>query len=411
MPTPRHDTFTIGGTLGRLRSRVAPDRVNRANGWTGALRILLCLVLVLQSTTYGVISPLLPELATELGLRGAQVGLVTGAYTIGMLPASLALVLVRSAVPDAPVVIAGMGSLATGCLLLTADPTFTVVLTARFLMGLGAGFCFAAGVRWLVGTAPGREGLFFGLGWGMLSVGNALGPVLGALAASLGRAPVHAALGVTFVVCLAALAALARRAPSTESRLKSDGGGRLRVPVLGNALLPLTLPALLMGVLYTLVPLRLADLRQPGWIAVAFSAAAVLGALASPAAGQLLARVAAPSMLWWSLPCTGLLVVILAWPVPAAAVAIVTVLVLGGVGQAVVVAAGEQLRKALRRTGARDVSSALITLMFAVFETVGAVAGSQAVVASAPLPYAACLLIAVVCAVAVRRQARGTRGR
>jgi len=367
-----------------------------------ALRVLICVLLALEATTYGVLSPLLPQLVEELRIGEPSVGLITGAYTTGMLPACIALIVVRRPLPDLSLVLAGVVSLLAGCLVMAVPLSFAGVVTARLLLGLGAGFCFGGGTRWLVRSAPGRENFYFGLGWGMLSLGTAVGPIVGAVALEIGTAPAHVALAGIFAACLLALGALGAASASREGPARSSNdtariAGLVRQRSFAATLTPLVVPALTIGLLFTLVPLRLAGDERVAWVAPSFGLAAIIGAAASPLAGHLLATVGDRLMLVVSMAATATALAVAAWPLGPVVLAVATVLVLGITNQTVVVAAEEQLRRKSDAFGSPGAASAFIPLVFAVFETVGAVVGAQAASIADPLAFLLVALVAVAC--------------
>jgi MFS family permease len=367
------------------------------------LRTFLCAVLALESTTYGVISPLLPSIAHSLALPESRVGLVTGAYTAGMVPACLTLVVVRRRISDITLVAIGITSLAVGCIVLANDPNFGGILSGRLLMGFGCGQCFAGAIRWLVKSAPGREGLFFGLGWGMVSVGSAVGPTVGAVALAVGSRSVHNGLAGVFVVCLAALTLIAL---SGRSRLTAHGHLQGVSPVALRllceraflaALAPLIVPAMAIGMLVTLVPLRMADGGYQQWVAVAFTASAVIGAGCGPFVGHFVHSVGERPITLVGLAATAILLAVLSLRLGPVALAIGTIAVLGPANQAIVVSAGEKLRRTGERFGTVNASSTFLPLMFAVFETAGAVLSTKTATASPPLPFTASAVVAASC--------------
>jgi predicted MFS family arabinose efflux permease len=367
-----------------------------------ALRVLLCLILVLEATTYGLISPLLPALVDEHGLSTSQVGLITGAYTTGMLPACLLLILGGRIVSARATVFSGIVSLCLGCLALANIPTFAGILIGRFLMGVGAGFAFGGGIRWLAKTAPGREALYFGLGFGMLSVGTAVGPLVGALALEWGTGLVHNVLAATFVLCMLALASLrtVRRPDSDYDDHSRTNFGSIRLLRRSRflfALAPLIVPALAIGILYTLVPLILDANGHQEWVAVTFAASAVIGACCSPTAGHLLGMVGIKRMSLLALGASVILFTVLSLSDGVVVVALATIAILGVTNQAVVVAASEQLRRACGRFGVADLSATFVPLVFAVFETIGAVLSGKAADLALALPFAATAVVAAAC--------------
>ncbi|WP_317571504.1 MFS transporter [Rhodococcus jostii] len=365
------------------------------------VRVFLCAVLALQTTPYGAITPLLPGIVRDLGLADSRVGLITGAFTAGLLPACLALMLIRRPISDILVVFVGLGFLAVGCLTFAQASSLPILLAGRLAMGFGSGLCFAGASRWLVKSAPGQEGLFFGLSWGMLSVGTAVGPAAGAAAIALGSPFVHNVLTATFAACLAVLALIAMSPQMRQMARTRTVGPHIAVATLLRkrtfliALTPLIVPALAIGLLFTLVPLLLAADGQEQWIAAIFIAAAVIGAGAGPVAGVVVRGVGERTTIVVTMAATTVLFASLAWPIGPLHLAIATIVILGIINQLLAVAAGETTRRTGTELGAPDTSSIFVPLMFALFETAGAVFSTRAAAVHAALPFIAVAAVAV----------------
>lgn len=377
-------------------------------------RLFLCVVLALQTTPYGVISPLLPGIVDNLAVAPSQAGLITGAYTAGLLPACLVLMFVRRPLSDAVVVLTGLLFLALGCAIFADAGAFAQVIVGRILMGFGSGLCFTGASRWLVKSAPGRESLFFGLSWGMLSVGQAVGPVVGAVAVDHGTQMVHRLFALIFGVGAIIASSMAlfstERAPTQQKK----GRGVPAAHLWGErsfvyALVPLIIPSLAIGVLYTVIPLRLATEGQAEWVAPTFLAAAVLGAGAGPVAGVVTRRFGENPTVVFSLSTTAVLFAVLVGPFGALSLVVITVLILGLTGQLIAVAAGEMIRRMGEKLGAAGTASIFVPLMYALFETLGAVGGARADAVNQWLAFSSLAATATLAAWMASRRARGDK--
>ena len=257
-----YDAERCRAPVARLSARSGRRPVE---GSVQLMRVFLCVLMALETTPYGVVAPLLPGIVRNLSLDEFRAGLLTGALPLGMLPACVAPMLLRRTPSDIVVMLTGLAADVAGCVLFANGPGLQSLIAGRFLMGVGTGLCFLGATRFLVKSShPGQEGVSFGLGWGMLSVGTALGPAVGAVAVTHGATLVHNVFAATFAACMAALATATLSAPVRRVAHAIQNAARAPVGLLRRApflvgLAPSVVPAITFGVFYTLVPLRLSQ--------------------------------------------------------------------------------------------------------------------------------------------------------
>lgn len=373
------------------------------------LRTFLCAVIGAESMCYGVISPLLPRLADDLALDNLGIGLLMGAFTTGMLPACIALMVLRRP-SDLFVLLTGVIAVAAGCLVFANVSTFGGPLAGRVLMGFGSALCFSGATQWMVRSAPGSEAFYFGLGWGMLSVGTALGPLLGSLAVAHGAAAVHNALAVLFVLCAVGLALLALSPLLRRiARASNEGSNRAAWSLLRDSdfragLTPVIVPALAIGLCFTLIPLRFADAGAQGWIAATFTAAAIIGAAAGPLGGTAVRRLGPQIVTTTALLLGAVVTLVLAWSLVPWLVALAAIIVLGVSNEVTTVGGSELIRIAGSRLGNPDAAPVFVTLVFAVFETFGAVLSAKSQDLHAAIPYIVLAVTGLVMGLRVMRR-------
>lgn len=168
-------------------------------------------------------STLLVVYRRDLGLSAAALGILFGAYALGLVPGLIlagrasdrlgrrALVL-----PASVVALVGSAILAFGTY------GFVVLLAGRLVYGLGMGAVMSPGSVWLQelsppGSGPRRATL-------ALSAGFGLGPVLAGAMAELAPAPMLLPYVVCGLVMLVALLGV-REVPETALRARGNGGG------------------------------------------------------------------------------------------------------------------------------------------------------------------------------------------
>ena len=254
------------------------------------LTLLVGAAVLIDTTFYAVVAPLLPGLSHTLHLSKLGAGVLTASYPAGMLLASIpgGMLSVR------------MGprfAVCVGLVLLFASTVAFAVLRsapaldlARFVEG-GAGACsWAGGIAWLMAVSPaGRRGTVIGQAMSAAIAGAVAGPAIGALASAVGRAALFSALallalalaGVTWRIAIPAGAPAP--APAPQGRSGRAATRELLARPLGLAgLWLMALPAVASGTLTVLGPLALHPLGAgAGVIGVTFVVAAGLETVVS----------------------------------------------------------------------------------------------------------------------------------
>jgi MFS family permease len=255
------------------------------------LLALVSAVVFFESAFYAVITPLLPELATQYGLTKAQAGVLTASYGAGTLVGSLPFgwLVARSGVRR--VLQLGLGLMVVSSVAFPLAGNAVVLDAARFAQGVGAAGCWTAGLGWvMVGAGAARRGTAIGTTMAAATVGGLCGPVLGGIASAAGTEVVFsvaAAFGVVCIVWAQRTPAPARVGQASLSLLAAALRDRRVVAGLWLILLP----GLLFGTIFVLAPLQLDRLGAgAAAIAAAFLVAAAIEAAISPLAGRLVDR-------------------------------------------------------------------------------------------------------------------------
>ena len=164
---------------------------------------------------------------------------------------------------------------------------YWALVGARLAQGFGSALVWTGALSWLVSLAPQeRRGEVIGIAMAAAIGGALLGPVLGAAASELGRAPAFSAVAGVCVLLAALSARMPHPGPGDRQSL-SVLGRALRSPRVLAGMWLITLPALLFGTLSVLAPLQL-DRLGFGVVAVAatFLASAAIEATVSPIVGR-----------------------------------------------------------------------------------------------------------------------------
>ena len=247
-------------------------------------------VILVDTMLYAALAPILPALEHEFSLSKAQAGILVASYPVGTMVGALPGGFAAARWGPRPVVLAGLCLMTVSGVVFALAGSIATLDIARFCQGLGGAATWTAGLAWLGAVTPRErrgEALGYAIGAGIF--GAQFGPVVGAVADTLGRGPTFAAVAALGIV----LAAWATRqdAPADAA---GDGGRPSTLvrdrPFLAAAWLTF-LPSLAFGVAEVLVPLRLDELGA-GAIAIgaAFLVAALGEAVMSPLAGRITDR-------------------------------------------------------------------------------------------------------------------------
>jgi predicted MFS family arabinose efflux permease len=251
------------------------------------LLLLASIVVLVDTSFYAAITPLLPELTDEFGLSKTGAGVLAAAYPVGTFVGGLPGGLMAARVGVRPTVFTGLALMVVSSVAVAFASTIVVLDLARFVQGIGGAASWAGAMAWIAGAAPKeKRGQMIGSAMGAAIAGALLGPVIGVTAELIGFEVVFcgiAAIGVGLMVWTL-------RTPAAKP--VGDGSLRALVGALSDSRVRtgvalVTIPGLLFGTLSVLGPLRLDEL---GAATVAIGAvwlvAAGLEAIVSPLAGR-----------------------------------------------------------------------------------------------------------------------------
>ena len=374
-----------------LRSRLVAAKYSRQDPARRTV-VLVRVLLLFESAMYSAITPVLPHYAHVLGASKPAVGILAGAYPAGIIPGSLigAWIATRAGVRRTSIIglllfavsIAGFG-FATSIFTLDA---------LRFIQGAGCGFIWGGGLTWVITVAPReRRGAMLGSVIGAAIFGTLIGPVLGILAVTVGTGPVFAVVGAA-AVGLAAWTARhpepVRQAPSIETSSPLRDLARSPLIRLGSWLI--LVEAATIGATSALLPLRLARFGAHSIVVGAvFLLASLMSMAVSGPIGRTVDRRGAGLPLCAGLALTAILMAVLPLPHSAVALAIVSVIALGGPLTAYTIPALTVITETSEQLGIPlVVATMMLNLAWAIGEVIGAPAAanlSQATSDAVPL--------------------------
>jgi MFS family permease len=292
-----------------------------------ALLLLASIVVLVDTSFYAAITPLLPDLTEEFGLSKTGAGVLAAAYPIGTFVGGLPGGYMAARVGVKPTVLVGLALMTVASVGFAFAHTVLLLDVARFVQGVGGAASWAGAMAWIAGAAPkDQRGQMIGTAMGAAIAGALLGPVLGVAADVTSYALVFCTVGVIGV----ALMVWTLRTPAAKPLGDGSLGalfGALRDPQVRTGVLLVTMPGLLFGTLSVLGPLRLDEL---GATATAIGAtwlfAAALEAIVSPLAGRFSDRRGRLAPLLAGLIGGAIAFAILPWPNSALGLALVVVL-------------------------------------------------------------------------------------
>jgi MFS family permease len=252
------------------------------------LLVLVSAIVLVESTFFSVLAPLLPHYADEFGLSTTALGILSGAYAAGALAAALPSGLAAMRLGVRPTVLSGLAIIVATSIAFGLADSAWVLYAARFGQGVGSALAWTGGLAWLIATAPrARRGELIGIAMGAAVVGALLGPVLGGAASVTGTGPAFTFVAVASLVLAAWAWAMPAARPAGEPQpLRALLGAFGEREVVSGVWL-ISLSAFLLGVISVVAPIRLDEL---GWGAVGISAAFLVAAGVEAALSPVLGR-------------------------------------------------------------------------------------------------------------------------
>ena len=115
------------------------------------LLLLVSIVVLVDTSFYAAITPLLPELTDEYGLSKTGAGILAAAYPIGTFVGGLPGGLMAARVGVRPTVLAGLALMVLASIVFAFAGSIVVLDVARFVQGVGGAASWAGAMAWLAG--------------------------------------------------------------------------------------------------------------------------------------------------------------------------------------------------------------------------------------------------------------------
>jgi MFS family permease len=362
------------------------------------LLLLASVVVLVDTSFYAAITPLLPDLRDQFGLTKTGAGLLAAAYPAGTFAGGLPGGWLAARVGVKATVLLGLSLMTVSSVGFAFGDSVALLDVARFVQGVGGAASWAGAMGWIAAAAPREQrGQMIGSAMGAAIAGALLGPVIGVAAHLAGHALVFCAVGAVGL----ALIGWTLRTPA--ARPVGDGSLRGMARALRNrdlrvSVALIAVPGLLFGTLSVLGPLRLHALGAGATaIGATWLGAAALESTVSPFAGRVSDRRGRLAPLLGGLAGGAAMFALLPWPSSAALLAALII-----VGSPVVgllwAPAMAMLSDGAEATGLEQgLAFGLMNLTWATGQTLGNVGGPA--ISQAASDDVAYLVLAALCAI------------
>lgn len=248
--------------------------------------IVVTFAIFTDMLVYGLIVPVLPKYASELGASQAAIGLMFASYAIAFLAATPVFGIVSDKIGRRSPMLLGLFGLAAATLLFAFSEDFNTLVLARSLQGISAAATWTAGLALLADMFPSTQRQqAIGLALFGSAAGTLLGPSFGGILFDLGgyRIPFLAAAGM--VVADGIIRALYLKDPPIKSAKEDIMISRLlRNPTVLVVAGVVTMSMGIMSMLEPTLPLYLSLDKgaTPAMIGLMFGVATLVGGIVSP---------------------------------------------------------------------------------------------------------------------------------
>ena len=290
------------------------------------LLLLVSAVVLVDTSFYAAITPLLPDLTDQFGLSKTGAGILAAAYPIGTFVGGLPGGIMAARVGVRPTVLFGLTLMVLSSIAVAFVDNVVLLDLSRFVQGVGGAASWAGAMAWLAGAAPReKRGQLIGSAMGAAIAGALLGPVIGVAADVAGFELVFCSIAAVGVGLMVWTLRTPAAAPLGDGSL---GGLRvaLRNPQVRIGLLLVTVPGLLFGTLSVLGPLRLDELgASTAAIGAIWLFSAAFESIVSPLAGRFSDRRGPLAPLLGGLVGGAITFALLPWPADAVTLGILIV--------------------------------------------------------------------------------------
>jgi DHA1 family solute carrier family 18 vesicular amine transporter 1/2 len=146
------------------------------------LLALVCMVIFVDSLGYGVVVPVMPVYARDLGIGELGLGFLFASYALGNIVAAVPFGLVSDKVGRRPFLVFGMLAMAGAFVFYAYSTTYAYLFISRFLDGVTAAANWSVGLAIIADIFPeGKRGEGMGTVMAAMGAGAIAGPALGGI--------------------------------------------------------------------------------------------------------------------------------------------------------------------------------------------------------------------------------------
>ena len=146
------------------------------------LLFLVCVVIFVDSLGYGVVVPVMPVYARDLGIGELGLGMLFASYALGNIVAALPFGLISDRFGRRPFLVFGMLAMAGAFVLYAYSTTYSSLFLSRFLDGVTAAANWSVGLAIIADIYPvGERGRGMGTVMAVMGAGSIAGPALGGI--------------------------------------------------------------------------------------------------------------------------------------------------------------------------------------------------------------------------------------
>lgn len=259
------------------------------------LLALVCMVIFVDSLGYGVIVPVMPVYANDLGISELGLGMLFASYALGNIVTAVPFGAFSDRVGRRPFLVFGMLAMAGAFVLYAYSTTYVSLFLSRFLDGVTAAANWSVGLAIIADIYPvGERGERMGTVMAAMGAGSIAGPALGGIIYDwLGYKAPFIMIAV-FCVFVGLFALVSRELKDLAPHGGEEAYGRMARAVLGYPGIALTMMVVLMGsvslgLLEPLFPVFLQDKFGLGSTAIGllFALTVLAYSISSPPVGKL----------------------------------------------------------------------------------------------------------------------------
>ena len=248
---------------------------------------------------YGVIAPVLPQLARHFGVSISAATFIITAFAVMRLCAAPPAGLLIQRLGERRIYVAGVLIVALSTAACAFASSYWQLLVFRALGGIGSTMFFVSALGLMIRMSPhNARGRVAGMFSGAFLIGSVAGPILGSLTAGLGLSAPFVIYGILLVIAAVVVLISLRHSPLAAPAPKDELTVTVRVALRHRAYRSALLSNFatgwsLFGLRFALVPLFVAEVldHSPGMAGVALAAFAVGNVIAVMPSGRLSDRI------------------------------------------------------------------------------------------------------------------------